>query len=74
MEVEKCLSLGAPPASPIDVCVGPRDRDAGQVGDGGDHGDHDFYDDDDDDSDQYCNYPPSSGPYQHWKNRATWMW
>ena len=34
------MSLGAPPASLIDVCVGPRDRDAGQVGDGGDHGDH----------------------------------
>ena len=48
--------------------------DDGDDGDGGDHGDHDFYDDDDDDSDQYCNYPPSSGPYQHWTNRATWMW
>ena len=33
-EVEKCLSLGAPPASHIDVCVGPRDGDDGD--DGGD--------------------------------------
>ena len=42
-EVEKCLSLGAPPAFPIDVCVGPRDREAGHggEGDGGDHGDGD---------------------------------
>ena len=38
-QVEKCLSLGAPPASPIDVCVGPRDREAGRRDDGGDHGD-----------------------------------
>ena len=37
-EVEKCLSLGAPPASPIDVCVGPRDREAGRRDDGGDDG------------------------------------
>ena len=34
-EVEKCLSLGAPPASHIDVCVGPRDREADQGGDDG---------------------------------------
>ena len=38
-QVEKCLSLGAPPASPIDVCVGPRDREAGRRDDGGDGGD-----------------------------------
>ena len=42
------MSLGAPPASPIDVWVGPRDREAdhggddgGDVGDGGDGGDGD---------------------------------
>ena len=35
------MSLGAPPASPIDVCVGPRDREAGQGGDGGDGDDGD---------------------------------
>ena len=32
------MSLGAPPASPIDVCVGPRDREAGRRDDGGDDG------------------------------------
>ena len=33
------MSLGAPPASPLDVCVGPRDREAGRRDDGGDGGD-----------------------------------
>ena len=34
------MSLGAPPASHIDVCVGPRDREADHGGDdGGDGGD-----------------------------------
>ena len=34
------MSLGASPASTIDVCVGPRDREAGRRDDGGDGGDN----------------------------------
>ena len=53
------MSLGAPPASPIDVCVGPRDREAGRRDDGGDDGVDDGGDDggdggDDDEGEEDC--------------------
>ena len=62
------MSLGAPPASTIDVCVGPRDREAGRRddgGDGGDGGDHGGGDDegreDCDDFNKDCTGGETSG-------------
>ena len=56
------MSLGAPPASPIDVCVGPRDREADHGGDdGGDGGDDDEGEEDCDDFNKDCTGGETSG-------------